>query len=445
MSQEESLRTRRVQDPNRQPGPPSSPQRRAQRRPRRNSESSALDFDAQPLTEEEKRMIEAKRQRDRQRRERENREIRENREGREKKESREDRENREGKERREGREGKEQGDRTKSNRPNRRMDIIDQLDATSIYGTGCMFLCHPQTCNSNLRGGTFSNNFYLIVFHHDGPFDALNPNRNKGTSRRAPMQAFPKDSLNNTIGGSGPLNRQPNHATFMGHAMDEAFTDYAAGAKIKNGYSYPQQEAIFDPIARGSIVHGDESRGLGTTTFLEGTPAAKIAIDKHQQEQSQVATEAGLQRKKSLAQRIRHINKGPRRYDAAGRMLSPDGAPDPRSPDAMPSGGISTASDSPFFSEYGKGEDVLSVKPQDSAQTANSPPPLLGPRRGSHNPLERRATTDATMSTEEAPAKPSGLLGRMKSLKGGSRKGRGADGSGGSGSGHQANKSGTAI
>ena len=71
-----------------------------QRRQRRNSDSSVMDFDARPITEEEKKMIEAKR------RERE----------------------------RQRREGK---GKSKSGKPSRRLDIIDQLDATSIYGTGC--------------------------------------------------------------------------------------------------------------------------------------------------------------------------------------------------------------------------------------------------------------------------------------------------------------------
>jgi hypothetical protein len=34
------------------------------------------------------------------------------------------------------------------------------------------------------------------------------------------MQAFPEGSLNNTIGGSGPLNARPDHATFMGQQDD---------------------------------------------------------------------------------------------------------------------------------------------------------------------------------------------------------------------------------
>jgi hypothetical protein len=39
------------------------------------------------------------------------------------------------------RDRRERGDKEKSSRPSRRMDIIDQLDATSIYGTGGMPLC----------------------------------------------------------------------------------------------------------------------------------------------------------------------------------------------------------------------------------------------------------------------------------------------------------------
>ncbi len=101
-SQEDALRARR-QHQGMKTGSSKSPQRKPGRRPRRNSESSILDLDTKPITAEEKKMIEEKR------RERE-------------------------KQRREGRDGKERG---RSSRPSRKLDIIDQLDATSIYGSGC--------------------------------------------------------------------------------------------------------------------------------------------------------------------------------------------------------------------------------------------------------------------------------------------------------------------
>ncbi|KAF7542459.1 hypothetical protein G7Z17_g11545 [Cylindrodendrum hubeiense] len=360
-SQEEALRARRMQAGGGGPRPTqNSPQRKPQRRPRRNSESSVMDFDAQPLTEEEKRMIEAKR------RERVG----------------------QGSQRRG--EGKERG---KSGRPSRRMDIIDQLDATSIYGTG--------------------------VFHHDGPFDALNPHRNRGSSRRAPMQAFPKDSLNNSLGGAGPLNSSADHSAFMGNATGEAFRDYSKGGKGNPMYPSARLDPpIFDPIARGSIVHGEETEGLGTSTFLEGTPAARSAIARRQAEQAQENLEGGLQRKKSLAQRIRHIKQGPR--DTAGRSNN-DGAYSRISPEAMGSAASTGSDNNPFFAEFNKGEEGFSVRGRDD----NRSPPNPGPktRRPSAGlVLERRATTDATSALDEAvPPKPTGLLGRMKSLKGGRR------------------------
>ncbi|KAG5979092.1 hypothetical protein E4U55_005575, partial [Claviceps digitariae] len=119
-SQEDALRAKKLM-----PGPraEASPHRRPppQRRPRRNSESSVMDLNTLPITPEEMKMIEAKRLRDRQR----------------------EKAAREAKEPREAREGRETRDkerapksRSKSGRPSKRMDLIDQLDATSIYGTG---------------------------------------------------------------------------------------------------------------------------------------------------------------------------------------------------------------------------------------------------------------------------------------------------------------------
>ncbi|KFH46198.1 hypothetical protein ACRE_029680 [Hapsidospora chrysogenum ATCC 11550] len=385
----EAFKPRRMPPPGQRPGGPGGPSssRRGpppQRRPRRNSDSSILDFDSMPLTEEEKRIIAKRRERERLRREGggegDSRDARDKQpERREKREGREPRD--QPREARDGRDGKQ---RSKPGRPNRRVDIIDQLDATSIYGTG--------------------------LFHHDGPFDALNPHRNRTKSRRAPMQAFPKDSLNNSLGGAGPLNKEPDHATFMGQGNEEAFRDYSYGT------SKAKENVVFDPIARGDVIHGDESVGLGTSTFLEGTPAARTAIQRTRQEQQQDIMEGGLQRKKSLAQRIRHVGKGPRDY--SGRMATPDAY---GSKDVASAG---TAEANPFFSEYGKGDEGFTVRGREGAMSPMSPPPRRGSVSG--GPLERRATADGSLGSEE-PTKPSGFLGRMKSLKGGRRPSRAAD------------------
>ncbi|KAK3298452.1 Pal1 cell morphology protein-domain-containing protein [Chaetomium fimeti] len=348
-SQEEALRARRMQENGGrggQPDPSRSPQRRQERRPRRNSDSSILDNDKIMTEEERKQRDQRRRERERERRHRDNREK-------------------------------------KNAKPSRRVDIIDQLDVT---GSG--------------------------VFHHDGPFDALHPHRNRQGSRRAPMQAFPKDSLNNTIGGSGPLNARPDHAMFMGQQDDEAFMEWSRGSKDKASH---KDTPVFDPLSRGSILHGDESLGLGTSTFLEGTPAARTAIQKREEEQKAEFGSDGLQRKKSLAHRIRNMNRGGREYQPSGRGGNPEfGYGSRRSPSQGGPASASLSERNPFFNEYGsgKGEDEFTVQKIDSNGSRPSPAsPGSGPS------LERRSTTDAT-GGDDAQPKASGILGRMKSLKG---------------------------
>lgn len=246
------------------------------------------------------------------------------------------------------------------------------------------------------------------VFHHDGPFDACNPHRNRKGSRRAPMHAFAKDSANNSLGGAGPLNARPDHAAIMGYHDDEAFKDYAAGGKA-NGKG--GETAVFDPKGQ-AILHGDESLGLGTSTFLEGAPAARTVIQRREAEMAQETMELGLQRKKSLAHRIRNINRG---GSSSGRMTtSPDAARPSRSSGPPSASGVSERN--PFFNEFDRAEDRITVKRKDSSARSPRSPDERPPT------LERRATADAATSLD-AGAKPqgSGFIARVKSLKGGRR------------------------
>lgn len=215
------------------------------------------------------------------------------------------------------------------------------------------------------------------------------------------MQAFPEGSLNNTLGGSGPLNAQADHSNFMGHGNEEAFRDYAAGVKKS------REPVIFDTAARASLVHGDESHGLGTSTFLEGTPAARSAIVRRQAEQAQEFAEGGLQRKKSVAQRIKN-------------RVRPDYSNRP-----MPSHSRYESDD---FGEFGGREEVRAPRPppREREREARPSPPLKPRQNSAAGALEGRSEALPSPS-EEAPAKPSGLLGRMKSLKGGRRPTRNAE------------------
>jgi hypothetical protein len=269
-----------------------------------------------------------------------------------------------------------------------------------------------------------------IVFHHDGPFDACNPHRNRQGSRRAPMQAFPKDSLNNVLGGGGPLNKRPDHATFLGNNDEEAFKDYSKGGAGHNDYEpYPnnQKPSSKEPsllIASQKVepIHGDESLGLGTSTFLEGAPASRTAMQRRASEQN--SPPDGLSRKKSLAQKIRGINNNNRReYGPSGRMTNPDGVrATPDAPLHTP-GGSKIHESNPFFNEFSKGDDTkkesITIVEPDKIGRPRAP---SSPKRGFGERLERRATSEGSPG-EAPPAKTGGgFLSRVKSLKGGPRK-----------------------
>ncbi|KAI7207413.1 hypothetical protein KC333_g9433 [Hortaea werneckii] len=259
----------------RRPAPPrpsrgvdSPPKREHRPRPRGMSESSVMD--------ERERLH----RRDRERSERAPRTESEERRRRERRREREDRQRRE-------------AEKTRKVRKAQGLDIIDKLDVTGIYGPG--------------------------LIHHDGPFDACNPHRNKtsGKSRRpAPMQAFGADSMNMVLGGSGPLRSKLDLDKIHGTGV-EGFTDYASTRK--------QDTNIVNPYERFEQVHGDATDGLGTSTFLEGAPASRRDQQRRESEdQDAMFAKAGmaagpsgggnngggggLTRKKSLAQRFRGMS-----------------------------------------------------------------------------------------------------------------------------------------
>jgi hypothetical protein len=154
------------------------------------------------------------------------------------------------------------------------LDLIDKLDVTGIYGPS--------------------------LIHHDGPYDAVQPHRNRKKDVRAPMEAFPLNSANNSLGGSGPLNDKIDLDRIHGRGA-EGFTDFAAAETTD--YKKPRMEAEFNAKAR-DIIHGEQSHGLGTSTFLEGAPASRKAVEEDLQVQKAMA-DSGLGRKKSIAQRSR--------------------------------------------------------------------------------------------------------------------------------------------
>ncbi|EER26402.1 hypothetical protein CPC735_005740 [Coccidioides posadasii C735 delta SOWgp] len=260
-----------------------------------------------------------------------------------------------------------------------KLDIIDKLDVTSVYGGS--------------------------LFHHDGPFDACNPHRNRKNLRNAPMQAFPKDSRNMALGGAGPNNTNIDLNLFHGRG-EEGYADFSKTSRA------PER---FDPTARVEPIHGAESMGLGTSTFLEGAPASRSAIERRQSEtEAQALQNAGLQRKKSLAQKIRGINT----RAGAGRVTSPE--PLLR---MSPVSGPSRRNDkNPFFQDYDEAYDLKGARIREVSDGGMKD--NVRPRSVSSPKSLSVLESDSAAIGETKPSGQSGgggigggLMNRMKSLR----------------------------
>lgn len=248
------------------------------------------------------------------------------------------------------------------------------------------------------------------------------------------MRAFPATSANMMLGGSGPLNKGIDLERFHG-VGSEGFQDYGKAGIDKRPAA--ERAMSFDPLARVEPVHGEETFGLGTSTFLEGAPASKKAMMQRRESETQVPDQAtGLMRKKSLAQRFRGISRTdrppmrspePRYGPGANGQGSENSPPQPRSPpppfrDVQSAGGpsrIHQGESNPFDSMYDEAYDKKGA----SIQVAEKERETDGRARAPSSPmrpLERRATTDsAEADGENKPA--GGFLNRVKSLKGGRR------------------------
>ncbi|KAL5116448.1 hypothetical protein ACEQ8H_005684 [Pleosporales sp. CAS-2024a] len=329
---------------------PSSRERRENRRPRRNSESSIVDKGSLDLEEERRR-----RQRRRERDER-------------------------------AKEGKSSSQK-KVRRP-QGLDLIDKLDVSGIYGPS--------------------------MIHHDGPYDAVQPHRNRKKDARAPMEAFPAGSANNSLGGSGPLNSKIDLDRIHGRGA-EGFTDFGSHDVVD--LKKPRVEAEYNAKGRCDIVHGEQTHGLGTSTFLEGAPASRKAVQQDMEAQRQLEA-SGLGRKKSIAQRFRGISQ-PRRAYGEGRITSPDAsygsASSPNGPRSAGTPSQTKANETnPFFDEYNQAYDSKGAAIKATEANGQSPP---------RNPLRRSVTAESIGSpTTESKPVGGGFLNRVKSMKGGRRR-----------------------
>ncbi|KAH0363821.1 Pal1-domain-containing protein, partial [Aureobasidium melanogenum] len=309
-------------------------------------------------------------------------------------EDRRRRERRREREERREKEGRTKDGKSRSTRKPQGLDIIDKLDVTGIYGQG--------------------------LFHHDGPFDACNPHRNRKKDVRAPMQAFPADSANNALGGAGPLNKNIDLDRFHGRGED-AFNDYSQ-SRVQ---APTKQVQSFNPSDRVEQIHAPETGGLGTSTFLEGAPASRKDLQRRESEtETSAFPGGGLTRKKSLAVRLRGLSQN------RNNMPSPDGnygAMSPNSPGQAQSAGgrtriaASSKETNPFFSDYNDAYEKKGATIRYAEETKEGR--ARAPSSPHRNGLTRSITADSVPSANDVPEKSSGggFLNRMKSLKGGRR------------------------
>lgn len=252
------------------------------------------------------------------------------------------------------------------------------------------------------------------------------------------MQAFPEGSANMALGGAGPLNSRLDLDKFHGRGV-EGFNDFSTTRKVDN--------TIIDPKQSVEPVHGDESYGLGTSTFLEGAPASRAALQRRESEDPAAEGGAGggggLSRKKSIAQRFRGMSNS--RRNPPG-MQSPEArygnGPQSSQPQikAISAGGPQRMrynkenEVNPFENDYEaafekKGTEIRIAeqeRPSAGRPRAPSSPKAYGltrSRTSEGNPTQR-SSNEEEPRTNGGSGSGGGFLSRMRSLKGGPRRAR---------------------
>lgn len=273
------------------------------------------------------------------------------------------------------------------------------------------------------------------------------------------MQAFPEGSANNAIGGSGPVNKGLNLDVIHGRGA-EGFTDFNDTSAADTQATYVRRPYLVNPYTENQKtgfeqVHGQESLGLGTTTFLEGAPAPPRLTGRRESEQTErtAATNfdgsssvgSGLQRKKSVIQKFRGLSRSRPLLSSEAREFGKYGNAIATSPGAAdsPNGIYTTQSaggrgrgltyeKNPFFAEESI-EEVVGVKAAEGEHGVRSRSSLGFGRQNTSPPvapsatLTRKLTNDAAPGAAAAEASEAksgmggGLLQRVKSLRGGRR------------------------
>jgi hypothetical protein len=195
------------------------------------------------------------------------------------------------------------------------------------------------------------------------------------------VAAFPADSVTNTLAGG--LGEVPglDRNKYFGITEQEAFQDFGAIApptksRRTSDPERPTPKSLkemtaegkirpavgirstsFDPRLKTEPIHGVETVGLGTSTFLEGAPAPKAAIERAINDDEDGG---GLTRKKSIVAKITG-----RRGTGSGDRSPP---PPMNRPLLTPSSPTVDTAYNPFFKEGQFVERVESVPANSSGR-----------------------------------------------------------------------------
>jgi hypothetical protein len=286
-------------------------------------------------------------------------------------------------------------------KPQKRLDVIDKLDVTSIYGTGCKSIPNSSIATTN-----------SVSVPPRWTFRCLQPTSQPQGFPQSPNASIPSRLAQYASRRFGTSQQEDRYRSIpWPHNRD---ADYVRRP-------LPERTTSFNPTSR-DIVHGNESAGLGTSTFLDGAPASKKAIEEGAKEAAEQQQQMQLSRKKSLAQRFtRRDRSNTLENRINGRKIQgPDGLLTPTTP-------LDTAKSengaNPFFQNYDqeyekKGAAIAFAEEQNKGRARAS----SSPRREMPAPLERTKTADSTGLPDEPRSagdtkSGGGFLSRMKSLK----------------------------
>ncbi|CAL9735870.1 protein Pal1p [Monosporozyma servazzii] len=168
------------------------------------------------------------------------------------------------------------------------VDTIDKLDVTGLFGGS---------------------------FHHDGPFDACTPHRNKNTNV-APVLAFPADGPNSTIGGATTKKSAMNEVFGVDDVDDDSFlyTTKQNTSKDALRSSVANNIKNLDTKNKTQLVHGVETGGLGSSTFLDGAPASNQKL----MGMNTVSQNLGIQRGNTISYKTTDSSRFRQNYNNNG-------------------------------------------------------------------------------------------------------------------------------